>query len=118
MAEAVEVTGDEQVIRDLRNKGDRAMDLTRVMDDLADFAERQIRPTHSNRTGTLTRSLYGGSNQVRTIRADGFDLGSTVDYSRFVFGGTKHMRARPPVINTSSIARRATAEINREIERA
>ena len=118
MAKTVEITGDEQVIRDLRAKGTKALHLKPVMGDIADFAERQITPTHHNRTGALTRSLYGGGDQLRDIYDSGFRLGTTVDYARFVFRGTKHMKAQPPRVNTNAIARDAARRINQELERA
>jgi len=118
MATTVEVIGDEKVIRDLQAKGDKATRLKPVMDDSADFAERQIKPAWKNRSGDLTESLTRGGNQLRDIRDDGFDLGSTLYYARFVIGGTKHQKPRPPRINTNAIARDAAARINREIQRA
>ena len=117
MATTVEVIGDERVIRDLQAKGDKATRLRPVMDDIADFAERQITGIPID-TGRLARSVRGGGDQLLRLRDDGFDLGSTVDYARFVFRGTKYMKARPPRINTNAIARDAASRINQEIERA
>jgi len=117
MAKTVEVIGDEQVIRDLQAKGDQATRLKPVMAGVADFAERQITGIPID-TGRLARSVRGGGDQLLNVTDQGFDLGSTVDYARFVFQGTKHMKARPPRVNVNAIARRAAQDINREIERA
>jgi len=117
MTKTIEVTGDERVIRDLQAKGTAATRLKPVMSNVADFAERQITGVPID-TGRLARSIRGGSEQLRRITDQGFDLGSTVDYARFVFRGTKHMRAQPPKINTDAISRRAATDINKEIERA
>jgi hypothetical protein len=117
MATTVTVTGDERVIRELRAKGAQAVRLKDVMRDVADYSERQITGVPV-RTGRLDRSTRGGSEQLLEVRDDGFDLGSTVRYARFVFGGTKNMRARPPRINANAIARKAADDINRELQRA
>jgi len=117
MAKTVEVIGDERVIRDLQAKGDQATRLKPVMQGVADFAERQITGIPVD-TGRLSRSVRGGGDQLLRVNDQGFDLGSTVDYARFVFGGTKNMKARPPRVNTNAIARRAAQDINRELERA
>jgi hypothetical protein len=116
VATTVTIDGDEQVVRALKAKADRSVKLKPAMEDIADFAERQIRPTHHNRTGHLTRSLYGGGDQLRDIYDTGFNLGTTLFYGRFVFGGTKNMRARPPRINTSAIARNGAQRVREELE--
>jgi len=118
MAKVIEITGDDQVIRDLRAKGTKALHLKPAMDDIADFAERQITPAWKNRTGDLTRSLTGGSDQLRQIYDSGFNLGSTLYYARFVTGGTRHQKARPPQVNTNAIAREGARRISQELERA
>jgi hypothetical protein len=117
MANTVTITGDERVTRLLREKGAAALQLKPVMKDSADFAERQIRNVPV-RTGRLAASTRGGPEQLVQLRDDGFDLGSRTPYARFVFEGTKHMRARPPTINTSAIGRNAADAINRHLERA
>jgi hypothetical protein len=117
MAKTVEVIGDERVIRDLQAKGDQATRLRSVMDDVADYSERQIAGIPVD-TGRLARSVRGGGDQLLRLRDDGFDLGSTVDYAGFVFRGTRFMKPRPPRINVNAIARTAAQRINREIERA
>jgi len=118
MAKTVEVIGDERVIRDLQAKGDKAIRLKPAMDDIADFAEGQIKPAWKNRSGDLTESLTRGGNQLRQIYDSGFNLGSTLYYARFVVGGTKNMKPRPPRINTNAIARNGADRINQEIKRA
>jgi len=118
MPETAVATGHHVVARSLRRKGDRAVALKPVMGRAADQAERDIRPTHHNRTGTLTRSLYGGDDQLRDIHDDGFNLGTQVSYGRFVFRGTKRMRARPPVINAAAIGNRTADLINQHLDRA
>jgi len=118
MAKTVEITGDQQVIRELRAKGIKALHLRPAMDDIADFAERQITPAWKNRTGDLTRSLTGGSDQLRDIYDSGFRLGSTLYYARFVTGGTRRQKPRPPRVNTNAIAREGARRINQELERA
>jgi hypothetical protein len=118
MAKTIEVIGDERVIRDLQAKGDQATRLRPAMDDIADFAERQITPTWKSRSGDLTESLTGGSNQLRQIYDTGFNLGTTLYYGRFVIGGTSRQKPRPPRVNVNAIAREGANRVNREIERA
>lgn len=117
MTKTVTVTGDEKVIRALHAKGDKAIRLKPVMQDVANFSERQIRGVPV-RSGRLAASTHGGPDQLLDVDDGGFQLGSTVRYSRFVFRGTQHMKARPPQINVSAIARKAEHEINATLERA
>jgi hypothetical protein len=105
------------VVRHLRELGAAADDLRDVMGEIADYSERQITGVPV-RTGRLATSTRGGPEQVRELRGDGFDLGSSTPYARFVFGGTKSMPARPPQINAGAIARRAAEQISAELERA
>jgi len=117
MAEVVTISGDREVVDALRGKAAAALKLKGVMGDAADFSERQIRGIPTD-TGRLAASTRGGPDQLRRIRDDGFDLGTSVYYGRFVFEGTKRMRARAPQINTGAIARDSADRINQHLEKA
>lgn len=118
MPDAVIATGHDVVGRTLRRKGTKAVHLQATMNAAATDAEREIRPTHRDRSGALTRSMYAGGDQLRDVYPDGFTLGSTVPYGRFVFRGTKRMAAQPPKVNARAIGRRTADRINAVLERA
>jgi len=115
MAKTIEVVGAKRVARGMEQMGDRAVRLEPALDRSAEFAERQIQGVPV-RTGRLAASIRGGAEQLLTLRDDGYDLGSAVDYSRHVFEGTKYMRARPPRINAAAIANNGADEINQHLK--
>ncbi len=117
MARTVTVTGDTRAIRMLLAKGRASGRLKPAMEAVADYAERQITGVPVD-TGRLAESTRGGDDQLRKVDDASFSLGSQVPYARFVFGGTKHMRARPPRVNVTAIARAGAQRINQELERA
>jgi hypothetical protein len=117
MAQTITITGDDQVIAQLQRLGDLAYRLEPAMRDTSQFAERQIRGVPT-RTGRLAASMRGGRDQTLDVNNFGFAIGTTVPYAGFVFGGTKHMPARPPKVNARAIGRYAGEKILAELTRA
>jgi hypothetical protein len=117
MAQTITITGDDQVIAQLKRLGDLVYRLEPAMRDTSQFAERQIRGVPV-RTGRLAASTRGGRDQFLDVDNFGFAVGTKVPYARMVFGGTKHMPARPPKVNARAIGRYAGDQILAELERA
>lgn len=99
----------------LRRRGERARHLESAMRDTAHYAERQITNTPVD-TGRLASSLRGGSEQTMIVTNDGFELGTTVPYARYVFRGTRYMSAQPPTVDEAAIAHYAADRITQELE--
>jgi hypothetical protein len=45
-------------------------------------------------------------------------IGSKVPYARFVFGGTKHMAARPPRVSERTLGNHAADAVGVDLRRA
>lgn len=110
------ITGVPQASSRLISVGRAARDQTHVFKAQARRTQRRISgiPTA---TGRLERGVTGGSAEARIEAGPwGFAIITDVLYSRWVFGGTVHMRARPPRIPADvgpETARAVSADINR-----
>jgi hypothetical protein len=115
-APVVSVHGVPQAQAHLRGVGERAEDLTRVMETEARWAQQHTTGVPSA-TGRLAASVAGGTDSVLEADAEGYVIGSSVPYARFVFRGTRYMDAQPPVPPPAA-ADHAARAISRELENA
>lgn len=100
----------------LRNVGYRALHQSATFDREAHDAQRRISGIPVA-TGRLERGVKGGAESIVNVRDDGYTLATMVPYARFVFGGTKTMRARPPRIPTD-LGTRAAQGVGADLRRA
>jgi hypothetical protein len=109
----VDVIGATETQRRLRRIGTRGLDQSDVIADSARATQRSIEGVPV-RTGRLDRSVHGGRDSYMESSAGGYVIGSSMPYARFVFRGTRHMRAQPPRIPSSTgsnTARRLSADL-------
>jgi hypothetical protein len=95
MTDALHCEGDERVAKHLRDVGVKATRQRETMLVAARQTQRAISDIPVD-TGRLQRGVSGGPESTMTVTDTGFEIGTTVPYARFVFGGTKHMSAHPP----------------------
>jgi hypothetical protein len=94
MPKSVTVTGDDAAARHLRN--------------IARRAGRQ-RPTMER------EGVRGGPESTFKATEHGYEIGTEVPYAPFVFGGTKHMAARPPKV-PRDLGKRAAQAIATDLD--
>jgi hypothetical protein len=112
MADAVHCDGDERVARHLRDVGVKATHQRETMLVAARQTQRAIRGIAVD-TGRLERGVKGGTESTMIVTDAGFEIGTSVPYARFVFGGTRYVRARPPHI--PEIATRVATAISNDL---
>jgi hypothetical protein len=91
----ITVTGATEAALMLRRKGYKGAHQQATMTREGESAQRQIRGVPV-KTSRLQRGVTTGSEAIMRATDTGYTLATTVPYARFVFGGTKTMRARPP----------------------
>lgn len=110
--------GVTQAARKLDAIGDAALSQGHTFERLARDAPGSIKGVPRD-TGRLDRSLRdGASEQYKRVTPFGYEVGTKVPYARFVFGGTKHMKARPPRVTTNRASEAAARLIAADIIRA
>jgi hypothetical protein len=98
--------------------GEAAFDQHSTMDDLARDAPGAIGRVPVD-TGRLANSLKDGAKeQYKRVTLFGYDIGTTVYYSRFVFRGTVNMAAQKPRISRKRLQDAAALAIAADIIRA
>jgi phage gpG-like protein len=115
MATSVTITGADVAQRRLRAIGERAGKQRETFERESRDAQRRIRGVPVD-TGRLERSVHGGKDSVRKVSDRGYVIGTSVEYARFVFGGTKTMPARPPDV-PRDLGRRAAQAIASDLKR-
>jgi hypothetical protein len=111
MRVSITCDGADTTSRRLRNMGTRALDQSRTMGAAARDTAHTINDVPVA-TGRLARSVRNGGRATRS----GFEVTSDVPYAPFVFGGTRHMPARPPSIPRDvgvQTARMVSADLQR-----
>jgi hypothetical protein len=116
MAASVSVTGLDRAERMLRRVGARGADQSATFAREAARVQRSIGGVPVD-TGRLRSSVAGGAETLREVGPDGYTVGSHVPYARFVFGGTRYVRARPPKVPGSPASSAARA-VNDDLRRA
>jgi hypothetical protein len=110
--------GVNKAVEKLRATGDAAIHQRATMADLARDAPDSIGRVPVD-TGRLEDSLKdGATEQYKSFDDNGYDIGTTVYYSRFVFGGTKKMTARKPRIARKRLRDAAAGAVAADIIRA
>jgi hypothetical protein len=107
----LEITGDAHAAERLNTIGERSRDQRDVMQREAEKTRRRIRGVPRD-TGRLDKGVHGGDESVLEVTDEGYTIGTTVPYARFVFNGTRYMSAQPPRIptDTASSAAHAVAD--------
>jgi hypothetical protein len=103
--------GAQQTSRRLRNMGTRSLDQSSVMSAAARDTAHAIEGVPED-TGRLARSVRDGARSDRK----GFTITSDVPYAAFVFGGTRHMPARPPKV-PANVAAETARRVNDDLQR-
>jgi hypothetical protein len=110
--------GVNKAVDKLRAVGDAAIHQNATMDDLARDAPSAISRVPID-TGRLDDSLKDGAEeQYKTVTDNGYDIGTTVPYSRYVFRGTQYMTARKPRIARKRLRDAAAGAVAADIIRA
>jgi hypothetical protein len=117
MPQSITVKGDDAAMRKLRATGARALRQRETFEAEARYAQRQLQGVPV-KTGRLERSVKGGSETLRDVTDRGYVIGSKVPYARFVFGGTKHMAARPPRVSERTLGNHAADAVGVDLRRA
>jgi hypothetical protein len=112
---SVTVTGADVAQRKLRAIGTRAGNQRATMERESRAAQRRIRGVPVD-TGRLARAVRGGADTVRKVSDSGYVIGTSVEYARFVFGGTKKMPARPPDV-PNDLGKRTAVSIAGDLRR-
>jgi hypothetical protein len=108
MAATVTVTGDDQAARQLVAIGVKAAHQRPVMQEQARRTARQIKGIPVD-TGQLAASI-----EVLSASDEGFEVGTRVNYARYVFEGTKYVRARPPRV-PATVASDTASAVGRDL---
>lgn len=93
----IKVTGDERAAAVIARAGRKAADQSGSLNEAATVKAVQ-KGGWQERTGALTSSL----NETETA-SDSLKSVSSVPYARYVFYGTVHQRARPPVVSEDAL---------------
>lgn len=109
---AITCTGDDRSAAMLRNVGHKATQQYDTLLIAARQTQRSIRGIPAD-TGRLERGVTGGAESTLDVSNDGFQIGTSVPYARFVFAGTRHMSAQPPQI--PEIATRVATAISNDL---
>jgi hypothetical protein len=117
MSVKITCVGDRVAAHRITATGERAHHQRGAMSLAGRFAGRSISGVPV-RTGRLRASTRGGPEHELVVTDRGFDLASSVPYARFVFGGTRNMRAHPPRVNERTIAREAATAVSADLRRA
>lgn len=112
---SVTVTGLKAAQRRLGELGRRGADQTPAMSREALRVQRSISGVPVD-TGRLARSTTGGAETLRIVGAEGYTIGSRVPYAPYVFGGTRHVRARPPRV-PGDVAGSAAQAVSSDLRR-
>jgi hypothetical protein len=114
MPKSVTVTGDDAAARHLRNIARRAGRQRPTMEREGRAAQRRITGVPVD-TGRLQRGVRGGPESTFKATENGYEIGTEVPYAPFVFGGTKHMAARPPKV-PRDLGKRAAQAIATDLD--
>jgi hypothetical protein len=117
MSVRITCVGDRAAAHRITATGERAHHQHGAMSLAGRFAGRSISGVPV-RTGRLRASTRGGPEHELVVTDRGFDLASSVPYARFVFGGTRYVRAQPPRVNERTIAREAATAVSADLRRA
>jgi hypothetical protein len=112
---SVDVVGEDKAARMLHGMGRRALDQSNAMRQAGRSTQRSISGIPVA-TGRLERGTRGGPESTLDVDATGYVIGTKVPYARFVFYGTKYMRARPPKV-PSNAGSDAARLINHDVVR-
>jgi hypothetical protein len=112
MPDAVTISGDDRAASMLRELGRKATQQYDTMLVAARQTQRAISGIPVN-TGRLERGVTGGAESTLDVTESGFDVGTDVSYGRFVFNGTRYMRARPPRV--PEIATRVATAVSNDL---
>jgi hypothetical protein len=99
--------------------GDASTDQSQTMDDLAADAPQAITKL-PHRTGRLEASVRDPHHpeHYQKVYPDGYEVGTTVWYGRFVFGGTEHQAAQKPRVARKRLTEQAARVLARSIGNA
>lgn len=114
---AIRCMGERAAASRIAETGERALHQRPAMTLAGRTARRSISGVPV-RTGRLVASTRGGPEAELVVTERGFDVASRTPYARFVFGGTVHMRARPPRVAESALAITAARAVSLDLGRA
>jgi hypothetical protein len=112
----VSCLGDRRVADELEAMGTRAYRQASSMNLAARSARYAISGVPTD-TGRLAASTRGGPEHVVDVDDGGYQIASATPYAPFVFGGTRHVAARPPRIAVSTLANDAARLVGADLAR-